>query len=75
VLHLLNYEAQQKRVNICQENLKKRESGECRLCGILTGDDFWIYLMPIKKKQLNKGWEGKAENPKIAVKRDRFEPK
>jgi hypothetical protein len=31
--------------------------------------------MPIKKKQLNKGWEGKAENPKIVVKRDRFEPK
>jgi hypothetical protein len=75
VPHLLNYEAQQKRVKICQENLKKHESGECRLCDILTGDDCWIYLMPIKKKQLNKGWVGKAENPKIPVKRDRFKPK
>jgi hypothetical protein len=30
--------------------------------------------MSIKKKQFNKDWVGKAENPKIVVKKDRFEP-
>lgn len=75
VPHLLNDEAKQKRVNICQENLEKLESGEWRLCDILTGDECWIYLRPIKKKQSNKAWVEKGENPKIVVKRDRFEAK
>jgi hypothetical protein len=39
VPHLLNYEAKQKRDNICQENLEKLEPGEWRLCDILIEDE------------------------------------
>ena len=75
VPYLLNDRNKLERVRICQENLDKLQTGKMRLCDILTGDECWIYLRPIGKKQSCKAWIKTGESPKTVVKRGRFEPK
>ncbi|CAF4050273.1 unnamed protein product, partial [Rotaria sp. Silwood1] len=49
--HKLTSAQQQRRVDICIENLQKIESGAWKLCDIVTGDESWFYHRKIKSKQ------------------------
>lgn len=71
----LTPEQKQERVNICKENLKKFNEGSGRLCDIVTGDETWIYLRQVGRKQSNASWIKKGESPRTVVRRNRYEPK
>ena len=51
--HQLTEKCKQQRMEICQENLAKLESGEWCLCDIIMGDETWIYHRSIGSKQNN----------------------
>jgi [histone H3]-lysine36 N-dimethyltransferase SETMAR len=75
VPHELTPEQRQKRIDICQENLRKFESGEWRLCDVVTGDETWIYYRNIESKQKSRAWVGQDEAPPTVVKRQQFDKK
>lgn len=75
VPHELTPEQKQQRMKICQENLEKFREGSGRLCDIVTGDETWIYLRQVGRKQSNASWIGEDESPGTAVRRSRYEPK
>ena len=51
--HELREECKKLWVEICQENLDMMESGQWRLCDIITGDETWFYHRGIDSKQSN----------------------
>jgi [histone H3]-lysine36 N-dimethyltransferase SETMAR len=75
VPHELTPQQKQDRVNFCKENLAKFRSNSWRLCNIVTGDETWIYLRQIGRKQSNASWIGQGENPRTVVRRSIYEPK
>ena len=46
-------------MEICQENL---ESGQWRLCDIITGDEIWVYHHAIDSEQSNMTWRAEGAN-------------
>ena len=66
---------QKKRIEICEENLAKLESGQWRLCDIITGDESWIYHRGIGSKESNKAWCSSDEGPPTAVRRSQYDEK
>ena len=75
VPHNLTIDQKQQRVNICRENLKRFREGSARVSDIVTGDETWIYLRQISRKQANASWVREGESPRTVVRRDRYEPK
>lgn len=71
----LTPEQKRERVNICKENLKKFREGSWRLCDIVTGDETWIYLRQVGRKQSNACWVKEGESPETVVRRGKYEPK
>lgn len=65
----------EQRVKICRENLKRFKEGSERLCNIVTGDETWIYLRQVGRKQSNACWIKQGESPRTVAKRGRYEPK
>ena len=63
------------RLEICRENLAKISEGKIRLSDVITGDESWFYWRHIGKKQSKMCWVGEGQNPKVLVKRGRFEKK
>lgn len=63
------------RVRMCKENLERFRNGSGRLCDIITGDETWIYLRQVGRKQSNASWLREGQSPGTAVKRNRYEPK
>ncbi|CAF1261575.1 unnamed protein product [Adineta ricciae] len=56
VPHELNEQCKKQRVEICRANLAKLESGQSRLCDIVSADETWIYHRSITSKQSNMTW-------------------
>lgn len=75
VPHELTPKQKQQRVNICKENLKRFREGSGRLCDIVTGDETWIYLRQVGRKQSNASWIEEGESPGTTVRRRKYEPK
>ncbi|CAF2997199.1 unnamed protein product [Rotaria sp. Silwood2] len=75
VPHKLTPAQQQRRVEICIENLHKFESGAWKLGDIVTGDESWFYHRKIKSKQESKAWVAKGQSPPTEVRRQQFEEK
>ena len=73
--HELTDENRLLRLEICRENLAKISEGKIRLSDVITGDESWFYWRHIGKKQSNMCWVGEGQNPKVLVKRGRFEKK
>jgi histone-lysine N-methyltransferase SETMAR len=71
----LTPEQKQQRVKICRENLKRFEEGSLRLSDIITGDETWIYLRQVGRKQSNSCWVAEGESPGTVAKRGKYEPK
>lgn len=75
VPHQLTTAQKAKRLVFCQENLAKFKEGKWRLCDVFTGDECWIYLRQVGRKQSNSSWVGVGESPRTVVRRSQFEPK
>lgn len=75
VPHELNTFQKRDRVKFCRENLERYRKGSGRLCDIVTGDETWIYLRQVGRKQSNATWVREGESAGTAVRRNRFEPK
>ena len=75
VPHELTPEQKENRVKLCKENLAKFHSNSWRLCDIVTGDETWIYLRQVGRKQSNASWIGQGESPRTVVRRSQYEPK
>jgi histone-lysine N-methyltransferase SETMAR len=75
VPHDLTPEQKQKRVEICQENLRMLESGSWRLGDIITGDETWIYFRQIRRKASNASWIKEDQSPGTVTRRSQFAPK
>jgi len=75
VPHQLTPDQKQERVNICKENLKRFREGSGRLCDIITGDETWIYLRQVRRKQTNASWIELGESPGTVIRRSKNEPK
>lgn len=75
VPHELTIENKETRVKKCRQNLAKINSGEWRLCDILTGDETWIYLRQLGRKAANSSWVYKGQSPGTVVRREQYEPK
>ena len=75
VPHELTPQQKQQRVNICKENLKRFRNGSGRLCDIVTGDETWIYLRQVGRKQSNASWIEEGETPGTVTRRGKNEPK
>ena len=73
--HQLATAQKAKRVSFCQKNLAKFNESKWRLCDIFTGDESWIYLRQVGRKQSNLSWVGVEESPRTVVRRGQFEPK
>ena len=71
----LTPQQKQERVKICKENLERFRNGSGRLCDIVTGDETWIYLRQIGRKQSNASWVRGGQSPGTTVKKHRYEPK
>ena len=74
VTHELPEHNKKERVCICKENSARLEAGEWRLCDIIiiiiiTGDEYWIYLRPIGRKQQNESWVPRGESSRTVVKK------
>lgn len=63
-----------KRVQICKENLAKFESGACRLCDVVTGDESWFKHKQIGRKASNAAWVARRDPPPTVVRESRFSP-
>ena len=57
-------------MEICQENL---ESGQWRLCDIITGDEIWVYRQAIDSEQSNMIWRAEGANPTTMIRRDQHD--
>ena len=75
VPHQLTEKCKQQRMEICQENLAKLESGQWRLCDIITGDETWIYHRSIGSKQNNMTWCSEGASSATVVKRNQSDQK
>ena len=73
--HQLTEKCKQQRMEICQENLAKLESGQWRLCDIITGDETWIYHRSIASKQNNMTWCSEGASSATVVKRNQSDQK
>lgn len=73
--HELSQQCKQQRVEICQENLAKLESGQWRMYDIITGDETWIYHRAIQSKQSNMTWCDEDTAPTTVVRRSQYEHK
>ena len=75
VPHQLTEKYKQQRMEICQENLDKLESGQWHLCDIITGDEIWIYHRSIGSKQNNMTWCCEGASSATVVKRNQSDQK
>lgn len=75
VPHELSEQCKQQRIQVCQENLAKIESGRWRLCDIVSGDETWIYQRSLDSKQSNMKWCGADDAPATVVRRSQYEKK
>jgi [histone H3]-lysine36 N-dimethyltransferase SETMAR len=75
VPHDLTDQQKRNRVNFCRENLAKFRTNSWRLCNIVTGDETFIYLRQIGRKQSNARWTAQGESPGTVVRRSIYEPK
>ena len=57
------------------ENLAKFEKCNWRLYDIMTGDEYWLYLKQVGRKQSNMSWVKKGQSPRIITRLGRFDPK
>ena len=73
--YMLTAAQKAKRLAFCQHNLAKFNESKWRLCDVFTGDESWIYLRQVGRKQSNSTWVGVGEPPKTVVRRGQFEPK
>jgi histone-lysine N-methyltransferase SETMAR len=67
--HELTERNKQQRMQLCQENLAKLESGQWRLCDIVTADESWIYHRGIGSKQSNMAWCSEGASAPTVVRR------
>ncbi|CAF4038033.1 unnamed protein product [Rotaria sordida] len=69
VSHQLTDEQRQERVKLCRENLTKFRNDSWRLCGIITGDETWIYHKQMGHKSTNASWVNEGKSPTTIVRR------
>jgi histone-lysine N-methyltransferase SETMAR len=75
VPHELTEQCKKERVEICRENLAKLESGQWRMCDIISGDETWIYHRSIGSKQSNMAWCTEDQAPATVVRRSQYDHK
>ena len=73
--HQFTKKCKQQRMEICQENLAKLESGQWRLCDIITGDETWICHRSIRSKQNNMAWCSEGASSATVIKRNQSDQK
>ena len=61
----------EKRVELCRENLAKFQNASWRLCDIITGDKRWIYHRPIHHKWRNLSCLGEGHSSTTVIRRSK----
>lgn len=75
VPHHLTEQDKHHRVSICADNLQKFDSGQWRLCDVMTEDETWIYHRAIPSKQSSKAWVATGKSPPTLVRRSMSDKK
>ena len=73
--HKLTDAQKERRLQVCKENLERISDGQLRLGNIIAGDETWLYLRQIGRRQFHYTWIDKGQPPDTLVRRGKFEEK